>query len=45
VPVHGAKHEILQEREVYRNAALAAINAFIPGSDAEANTDMAGVGI
>ncbi|MDL2399297.1 alpha/beta fold hydrolase [Rhizobium mayense] len=45
VPVHGAKHEILQERDVYRNAALAAINAFIPGSDAEANTDMAGVGI
>jgi lysophospholipase len=45
IPVHGAKHEILQERDVYRNAALAAIHAFIPGSDAEADADVAGVGI
>lgn len=36
VPIHGAKHELLQERDIYRNATLAAINAFIPGSDAEA---------
>lgn len=36
VPIYGSKHEILQERDIYRNAALAAINAFIPGSDAEA---------
>jgi lysophospholipase len=35
VPIHGAKHEILQERDIYRNQALAAIHAFIPGSDAE----------
>jgi len=37
VPIHGAKHEILQERDIYRNQALAAIHAFIPGSDAVAN--------
>jgi lysophospholipase len=37
VPVHGAKHEILQERDIYRNQALAAIHAFIPGSDAKTN--------
>jgi len=37
VPVHGSKHEILQERDIYRNQALAAIHAFIPGSDAVAN--------
>ncbi|ENN87406.1 lysophospholipase L2 protein [Rhizobium freirei PRF 81] len=37
VPIHGAKHEILQERDIYRNQALAAIHAFIPGSDAMAN--------
>lgn len=45
IPIHGSKHEILQERDVYRNAALAAILAFIPGSDAEASTEVAGVGI
>ncbi len=33
--VHGARHEILQERDLFRNQALAAIEAFIPGSDAE----------
>ncbi|HEY0123374.1 MAG TPA: alpha/beta hydrolase [Rhizobium sp.] len=38
VPIHGSKHELLQERDIYRNAALAAINAFIPGSDAEGDT-------
>ena len=37
VPIHGAKHEILQERDIYRNQALAAIHAFIPGSAAENN--------
>lgn len=37
VPVHGSKHEILQERDIYRNQALAAIHAFIPGSDAVTN--------
>ena len=35
VPVPGARHEILQERDRYRAQALAAINAFIPGSDAD----------
>lgn len=44
IPIHGAKHEILQERDIYRNAALAAINAFIPGSDAEANAQAQEVG-
>ena len=33
--VHGSRHEILQERDLFRNQALAAIEAFIPGSDAE----------
>lgn len=36
VPIAGARHEVFQERDVYRSAALAAIHAFIPGSDAEA---------
>jgi lysophospholipase len=44
VPISGAKHEVLQERDGYRAAALAAFHAFIPGSDAEANTDAVGVG-
>ncbi|WEO63877.1 alpha/beta fold hydrolase [Rhizobium rhizogenes] len=44
VPIYGSKHEILQERDIYRNAALAAINAFIPGSDAEANAEAMDVG-
>jgi len=35
IPISGAGHELLQERDVYRNQALAAIDAFIPGSDAE----------
>lgn len=33
VPVPGARHELLQERDRYRAQALAAIEAFIPGSD------------
>ncbi|MBB6483820.1 alpha/beta fold hydrolase [Rhizobium lusitanum] len=37
VPIQGSKHEILQERDIYRNQAMAAIHAFIPGSDAVAN--------
>lgn len=36
VPVPGARHEILQERDRYRLQALAAIQAFIPGGDPEA---------
>jgi lysophospholipase len=35
VPINGARHEVLQERDVYRKAALAAFHAFIPGADAE----------
>ncbi|MDI7860505.1 alpha/beta hydrolase [Rhizobiaceae bacterium n13] len=35
IPVYGSRHEILQERDIYRAQAIAAINAFIPGSDAE----------
>jgi lysophospholipase len=35
LPIQGAEHEILQERDLFRNQALAAIEAFIPGSDAE----------
>jgi lysophospholipase len=45
VPIPGGKHEILQEKDVYRAAALAAIHAFIPGSDAEASDEVVGVGI
>jgi len=45
VPVAGAKHEIFQEKDVYRSAALAAVHAFIPGSDAEASTELIGSGI
>lgn len=33
VPVAGARHELFQERDIYRVQALAAIAAFIPGSD------------
>jgi lysophospholipase len=33
--INGARHEILQERDIYRNQALAAIAAFIPGTDAD----------
>ncbi len=35
IPVPGARHELFQEKDVYRVQALAAIAAFIPGSDAE----------
>ena len=35
VPVAGSRHEILQESDYYRGQALAAIAAFIPGSEAE----------
>jgi lysophospholipase len=35
ITVPGAKHEILQERDVFRAQALGAIEAFIPGSDAD----------
>lgn len=45
VPVNGARHEIFQERDVYRAAALAAFNAFIPGSDAEAVEKVEGIGV
>jgi lysophospholipase len=33
--VQGSEHEVLQERDIFREQALAAINAFIPGSDAD----------
>lgn len=32
----GSEHEVLQERDLFREQALAAISAFIPGSDADA---------
>ena len=32
VPVPGARHEILQERDRFRSQAMAAISTFIPGS-------------
>lgn len=35
ITVPGAKHEVLQERDVFRAQALGAIEAFIPGSDAD----------
>ena len=35
IPITGARHEIFQEKDIYRAQALAAIAAFIPGSDAE----------
>jgi lysophospholipase len=31
--IDGAKHEILQEADVYREQLLAAFDAFIPGND------------
>lgn len=31
--IPGARHEILQERDVYRQQLLAAVNAFVPGTD------------
>ena len=33
--IPGSEHEILQERDIFRQQALAAIDAFIPGSDAD----------
>ena len=33
--IAGAQHEVLQERDIFRQQALAAIAAFIPGSDAD----------
>ena len=35
VPVAGSRHEILHEANLYRLQAMAAINAFLPGSDTE----------
>ena len=35
VTIDGARHEILQEADIYREQALAAFDAFVPGSDAE----------
>jgi lysophospholipase len=35
VTIAGSKHEALQERDIFRDQALAAIAAFIPGSDAD----------
>lgn len=35
IEIDGARHELFQEADRYRAQALAAINAFIPGSDAE----------
>lgn len=34
IAVDGALHELFHERDIYRDQALAAIEAFIPGSDA-----------
>ena len=31
--IDGARHEILQEADVYREQFLAAFDAFVPGSD------------
>jgi lysophospholipase len=45
VPVTGARHEIFQEKDLYRGAALAALHAFIPGSDAEKEVEVTGLGI
>jgi lysophospholipase len=33
--IAGSQHEVLQERDIFRDQALAAIAAFIPGSDAD----------
>ncbi len=33
-PIAGARHEILQEADRYREQLLAAFSSFIPGSDA-----------
>ncbi|MBX3566980.1 MAG: alpha/beta hydrolase [Rhizobiaceae bacterium] len=33
--IDGARHEILQEADIYREQVLAAFDAFVPGSDAD----------
>jgi lysophospholipase len=33
--IPGARHELFQERDLFRSQALAAIEAFVPGSDAD----------
>jgi lysophospholipase len=33
--IPGSQHEVLQERDIFRQQAIAAIEAFIPGSDAD----------
>lgn len=41
IPIDGARHELLQEADYYRAQAIAAIEAFIPGSSADmAMTDV-----
>lgn len=35
ITIDGARHELFQEADKYRSQAMAAIEAFIPGSDAE----------
>ncbi len=35
IPIDGARHELFQEADHYRAQAIAAIQAFIPGSDGE----------
>ena len=35
IPIDGARHELLQEADYYRAQAIAAIEAFIPGSSAD----------
>jgi lysophospholipase len=42
ITIDGARHEILQEADVYREQLLAAFDAFIPGTDASA---FAGAGL
>jgi len=45
VPIAGARHEVFQEKDLYRAAAMAAVHAFIPGSDAEASNEPVGSGL
>lgn len=35
IPVAGSRHEVLQEKDIYRAQAIAAIAAFIPGGENE----------
>ncbi|WP_137154678.1 alpha/beta hydrolase [Rhizobium sp. FKL33] len=35
ITIAGAEHELLQERDIFRDQTLAAIKAFIPGSDSD----------